>query len=94
MIGMPEMWNVAINSRASFISLSGGRWIGFTISTLLFILLVGLEFGIMKLTLDHIYPVSKAYKDYLNTGTKRIYSINEIQPLCLTCNIVKNDRIE
>ncbi len=45
------------------------------------------------LTLDHIYPVSKAQKDYEKTNIKRIYTINDVEPLCLRCNISKNDRI-
>ena len=50
-------------------------------------------FGIDKLTLDHIYPVSKALKAYLNTQIKRIYTIKDVQALCLSCNISKNDKI-
>lgn len=54
----------------------------------------GKDVGIMGLSIDHIYPISKAYQEYLETGTKRIYTIEDVQPLCLTCNIVKSDRIE
>ena len=40
-----------------------------------------------KLTLDHIYPISKAEEG-------RLYSINDVQPLCQICNSTKNDRIQ
>ncbi len=49
--------------------------------------------GIDKLTLDHIYPISKAYNDYLKTKIKRIYEIKDVQPLCKSCNCSKNNRI-
>jgi 5-methylcytosine-specific restriction endonuclease McrA len=42
--------------------------------------------GTDKLTLDHIFPVSKAEK-------RRIYTINDVQPLCKICNCVKNSKI-
>ena len=42
--------------------------------------------GIEKLTLDHIYPVSKA-------EVGRIYTINDIQPLCIDCNNRKNAKV-
>lgn len=50
--------------------------------------------GTKKLTLDHIYPISKALQDYIQTNIKRIYTIKDIQALCLRCNISKNDKIE
>ena len=50
--------------------------------------------GMDKLTLDHIYPVSVAYKDFLKTGIQRIYTTNDIQPLCSLCNGTKNAKIE
>ena len=50
--------------------------------------------GIHKLTLDHIYPVSKAYEDFLKSGTKRIYTINDVQPLCIRCNSSKSNKIQ
>lgn len=49
--------------------------------------------GINKLTRDHIFPVSKASIDYLLTGKKRIYTINDVQPLCASCNKSKRDKI-
>lgn len=52
------------------------------------------QVDISKLTLDHIYPVSIANKDYFNSGNKRIYSIKDIQPLCNICNIKKRDKDE
>ena len=50
--------------------------------------------GIAHLTLDHIYPVSLAYQDFLKTGIKRVYTINDIQPLCSSCNSSKGAKIE
>lgn len=49
--------------------------------------------GKEKLTLDHIYPLKKASEDYLITGIKRRYTINDIQPLCLSCNSSKRDSL-
>jgi hypothetical protein len=46
-----------------------------------------------KLTLDHIYPLSKANEDYLKTGIKRVYTINDVQPLCFSCNSSKSNKI-
>lgn len=43
--------------------------------------------GIRKITLDHIIPISKAEKG-------QIYAIDDVQPLCLSCNTSKNNRIE
>lgn len=42
--------------------------------------------GIDNLTLDHIYPISKAEKG-------RIYAIDDVQPLCNICNIKKGNKI-
>jgi hypothetical protein len=42
------------------------------------------------LTLDHIYSVFNADNDFKKTGIKRIYTINDVQPLCLSCNCKKN----
>lgn len=39
--------------------------------------------GTDKLTLDHIFPVSKAEEG-------RIYTIDDVQPLCKSCNSSKN----
>ncbi len=49
--------------------------------------------GVKILTLDYIYPISLACKDYLQTGIKRIYTINDIQPICKPCNSRKKDTI-
>ena len=43
--------------------------------------------GIHKLTLDHIHPISKA-KD------GQIYTIDDVQPLCHSCNAKKYNKIE
>ncbi len=42
--------------------------------------------GVKKLTLDHIIPISKAHNG-------QVYTIKDVQPLCLRCNISKNDKI-
>jgi len=47
--------------------------------------------GIWNLTLDHIYSVIKAYRDFLKTGIKRVYTIDDVQPLCKSCNCRKGD---
>lgn len=52
-----------------------------------------IDVGVEKLTLDHIYPVSVAYKDYIETNKKRIYTIKDVQPLCSICNGTKNAKI-
>lgn len=49
--------------------------------------------GTENLTLDHIYPTSKAHQDYLKTGEKRIYTINDIQPICKSCNPTKSNKL-
>ena len=46
----------------------------------------GENVGILNLTLDHIYPISKAEDG-------RIYTIDDVQPLCKPCNSSKRDRI-
>jgi 5-methylcytosine-specific restriction endonuclease McrA len=42
--------------------------------------------GIDKLTLDHVFPISKAEEG-------RVYTINDVEPLCLSCNCSKNAKI-
>lgn len=49
--------------------------------------------GINNLELDHIYPVSIANEDYKKSGIKRTYKINDIQPLCRSCNSSKHNKI-
>jgi len=51
------------------------------------------DVGIKGLQLDHIYPISKASEDFKNTGKKRIYIIEDIQPLCRVCNSSKGNKI-
>lgn len=41
------------------------------------------------LTLDHKYPISKASEDFKLTGIKRVYNIDDVQPLCRSCNSKK-----
>lgn len=48
--------------------------------------------GINKMTMDHIYALMVAYKDFIRTGVKRIYTINDVQPMCLSCNSSKSDK--
>ncbi len=43
--------------------------------------------GIRKLSLDHIIPISKVEEGH-------IYTIDDIQPLCRSCNSSKNGRVE
>jgi 5-methylcytosine-specific restriction endonuclease McrA len=45
--------------------------------------------GKKNLTLDHIYPLSKDNEDFKRTGIKRVYTINDVQPLCKSCNSSK-----
>lgn len=54
----------------------------------------GTYVGIDNLERDHIYPIAQAYKDYLETGIKRIYTIEGIQPLCRRCNVIKGSEVE
>lgn len=49
-------------------------------------------FGIAHLELDHIYPVSKASKDYLRNGIKKVYKISDIDFLCRGCNAKKGSK--
>lgn len=42
--------------------------------------------GTDKLTLDHIFPIKKAEKG-------RVYTIEDVQPLCNSCNSIKHDKI-
>jgi len=44
------------------------------------------DVGVESLTLDHIFPISKAEEG-------RIYTINDIRPLCMKCNILKGTKI-
>lgn len=46
------------------------------------------------LTVDHVYPVSLANKDFKKTGIKRVYNIEDVQPLCLRCNSSKKDKVK
>lgn len=51
------------------------------------------DVGIGKLTLDHIYPLILASKDYERTGIKRVYTIHDVQPLCFSCNCSKSCKL-
>jgi len=53
----------------------------------------GNDVGISNLVLDHIFPISKANREFKLTDIKRIYTIDDIQPLCKSCNSVKKDKI-
>jgi hypothetical protein len=46
------------------------------------------------ITIDHIYPISRANKDFKETGIKRIYNINDVEPLCLSCNSSKKTNLK
>ena len=45
------------------------------------------DVGIMNLELDHILPLSKVPEGF-------VYTINDIQPLCRSCNASKNSKIK
>lgn len=47
-----------------------------------------------KLTLDHIYPLSKANEDFLKTGVKRVYTIDDVNPLCKNCQSKWGNKIK
>lgn len=48
--------------------------------------------GIKKLTLDHRFPISKAYKRFLRTGKKTIYTIRKVDAICRECNCEKKNK--
>ena len=45
-----------------------------------------------KLSLDHSPSLSKSNKIFKLTGIKQTYTINEVNPLCLKCNLTKNKK--
>ena len=45
-----------------------------------------------KCSLDHTPSLSEANKRFKLTGVKQIYTIENINPLCLRCNTIKNNR--
>jgi 5-methylcytosine-specific restriction endonuclease McrA len=48
------------------------------------------EYDTLKiLTIDHIYPISLANNDFKRTGIKRVYTIEDVEPLCMSCNCSK-----
>ena len=48
--------------------------------------------GEYKLSLDHNPSLSKSNRIFLQTGIRQIYTIDNIQPLCLKCNMTKGDK--
>jgi hypothetical protein len=46
-----------------------------------------------KLTLDHIFPLFLANEYFKQTRVKYVYTIEGVQPLCLSCNCSKQHRI-
>jgi len=48
--------------------------------------------GIKNIHRDHIYSISLANQDYIRTGIKRIYTIDDMQPLCKSCNSSKSNK--
>ena len=50
--------------------------------------------GLNNLHRDHIYSVWKANRDFKASGIKRVYTINDIQPLCKSCNSNKKNKID
>jgi len=49
--------------------------------------------GIHYLTMDHIFPISKANEEFKKTGIKREYNIVDVAPLCKSCNSSKCDKV-
>jgi 5-methylcytosine-specific restriction endonuclease McrA len=41
------------------------------------------------MTMDHTYPLKKAREDYLKTGVKRVYTLDDVAPMCKSCNTSK-----
>lgn len=54
--------------------------------------LCGNKVGIYYLTLDHRFPVFKAYKRFLRTGKKTIYTIRKVDAICGKCNCKKKNK--
>lgn len=54
--------------------------------------LCGQGVGIDKLTMDHRFPISKAYKRFLRTGKKYVYTIKKIDAICAACNCKKRNK--
>ena len=57
--------------------------------------------GIDKLEMDHIYPVFLAYKNYIKElalenyeAFPMVYTLEDVQPLCKTCNSSKGFYID
>jgi hypothetical protein len=46
-----------------------------------------------KLTMDHIISLSKASEIFKLTGKRFVYTIDDVQPMCLSCNCSKQDKI-
>lgn len=44
-----------------------------------------------KLTLDHIFALYWANIYFKQTGIKFVYNIEQVQPMCLSCNCSKRD---
>jgi hypothetical protein len=38
------------------------------------------------LSIEHSYPISVAHKDFLRTGIRRIYTIDDVEAIGLSCN--------
>lgn len=49
--------------------------------------------GIKKLTLDHIFALYWANEYFKQTGVKFIYTIDDVKPICRTCNCSKQDKL-
>jgi len=49
--------------------------------------------SVFRLTMDHIFPISKANEEFQKTGIKRIYTIIDVMPLCKSCNSSKFNTI-
>jgi len=49
--------------------------------------------GLDKLELDHIFPIYRANIEYKKTGIKRKYTIDDVRPLCKSCNSSKRNSL-
>lgn len=49
--------------------------------------------GIHKLTLDHVFALYWANEYFKQTGKKFVYKINDVEPICLSCNSSKRNKL-
>lgn len=93
-----EVFKMLVRNRAAKLnnvihSFSMDEWLNKVESTFGICIGCNKYFGPENLTMDHIYPLSKANEDFINTGIKRVYSINDVMPLCRLCNSSKGNKL-